>query len=348
MGGYTKPAELDYNTRLHPADIYYKPYDVSVYYSVNDSVYICYDEIKTEFCPTSTVKEDTPSKEYLTYEPDENAICKGTVAKGAVDNIIGLIPIVGSFYGLRQYSGEILRCLPKYSWWHRCTTRYDSIGQTTTYVDSDVPISDIIASIEGKTEEERNSRRSNTIRFAAVAVLGTSGQDQVDAVRFTIPVKLKNSNDAADLRLWLDSVDALDVKLGVYLEDTNIGKFKPPLEPTISGQITDVIWPTKDTYDRSEPVPVKVDFTNTGSEAHSFWVGYSVQDSAGKWWDAPAQQAAVAQPGESGSLELQWLPPEKAPERAYTATVALWEGKNSETGLMEGEFDPGQKRMLSN
>jgi len=106
-----------------------------------------------------------------------------------------------------------------------------------------------------------------------------------------------------------------------------------------SDQITDVIWPAKDTYDRSEPIPVKVDFNSIGSEPHSFWVGYSVQDSSGKWWDAPVRQAIVTQPGESGSVELQWQPPEVAPAGAYTATVALWEGQNSDTGLMEGEFD---------
>jgi hypothetical protein len=106
-----------------------------------------------------------------------------------------------------------------------------------------------------------------------------------------------------------------------------------------NGQIIDVIWPTKDTYNHTEPIPVDVDFENTGSEARSFWVGYSVQDSSGKWWDAPAQQAAVTQAGENSSLELKWLPLNEAPDGAYNATVALWDARNSTTGLMEGEFD---------
>ena len=109
--------------------------------------------------------------------------------------------------------------------------------------------------------------------------------------------------------------------------------------PVESGQITDVAWPAKDTYDHSEPVPIKVDFKNIGSEPRSFWVGYSVQDSASKWWDAPPMQTELIRPGNNGSVELNWQPPEMAPQGAYNATIALWEGYNSTTCLMEGEFD---------
>ena len=68
-------------------------------------------------------------------------------------------------------------------------------------------------------------------------------------------------------------------------------------------------------------------------------MGYSVQDSYGKWWDAPPQQTLATQPGESGTLQLQWQPPETAPRGVYNATVALWEGYNKTNNLMEGEFD---------
>jgi len=110
-----------------------------------------------------------------------------------------------------------------------------------------------------------------------------------------------------------------------------------------NGQIISVVWPSKDTYDRTEPVPVEVIFKNTGSEPHSFWVGYSVQDSSGKWWDATARQAWVTLPGESGSIELEWKPPETVPEGAFTAKVALWDGPNFDTCLMEGEFNSRTK-----
>lgn len=112
---------------------------------------------------------------------------------------------------------------------------------------------------------------------------------------------------------------------------------------TKGGQITDVTWPTKDAYDHTESIPVKVNFANTGSKTRSFWVGYSVQDSTGKWWDAPPKQTATIRPGERGSLELKWKPTEDAPQGAYTAKVALWENYNSNTGLMESEIESKMK-----
>jgi hypothetical protein len=116
-------------------------------------------------------------------------------------------------------------------------------------------------------------------------------------------------------------------------------------EPTVvGGRITNVVWPTEDTYNHTEPIPVDVNFMNMRSEAHSFWVGFSVQDSTGKWWDAPAQQTATIQPGESSTLQLQWQPPEAAPDGAYNTKVALWNGQKSiTTGLMESEFDSRMK-----
>lgn len=107
----------------------------------------------------------------------------------------------------------------------------------------------------------------------------------------------------------------------------------------IDGRITDVSWPSKSTYSYSESIPVSANFVNTGSQGFSFWVGYSVQDANGKWWDAPAQQTTFIQPGGSGSIGLNWQPPNIAPQGAYTATVVLWTGYNSNNGLMYGELD---------
>jgi hypothetical protein len=78
---------------------------------------------------------------------------------------------------------------------------------------------------------------------------------------------------------------------------------------------------------------------NIGSEAYSFWVSYSVQDSTGTWWDVPAQKAWALQPGESGAIQMEWSPPETAPTGAYNSKVALWKHRDYDTGLMEGEFD---------
>jgi hypothetical protein len=341
------PGQLDYGTGLHSQDVSYYPSDISLYYSVNDNVYICYNGIKTEY-KAIVRNAQTP---YTIYEPDPNGICKGTVIKGASDQLLGMLMgfvpgggVIGGLYSLSQYSTEVAKCLPTYPWWCKCIIQYESSNQIIEH-SNNAPDIDILTSIAGKTEDERNSRRSDTIRFSAIAsaFTGYSIDDQINAVKFTIPLKLKDPSGLGDLRLWIDSIDQNNIKVGSYIEDADIGKFKPSAKPTKKGQITNIIWPSKDIYDHLEPIPVKVDFTNIGSEEHSFWIGYSVQDSSGKWWDAPARQATVTQPGESGSLELEWKPPEDAPQGAYTAKVALWEGSNFDTGLMEGEFDSRKK-----
>ena len=149
-------------------------------------------------------------------------------------------------------------------------------------------------------------------------------------------IAIKDDSNTPAGTVWLTTKGKV-IKAEIKEASTTATELK---HQTVSGQITDVIWPTNETYIHTESIPVNVNFTNTGSEEHSFWVGYSVQDSSGKWRDAPPQQATtVAQPGENGSLELKWQPPENASVGTYNATVALWEGQNSDTGLMEGEFD---------
>jgi hypothetical protein len=326
----------------------YQPSEVSLYYSVNDNVYICYDEIKTEF----KLKD---KDNYVLYEPDVNAFCSGNVIEGGIKELIGLIPYLNAF-GVFQYASETAKCLPEYSWWCKNVIQYETSNQISEYSNC-VPGPDIFKAIEGTTEVERNGRRIHSIQFTRTALVGgpLNPRDKVlakvSAVRFTIPLKIKNLNKISDLRLWISSFDGQVSKCGVYLEDPQINKIKSTIDsgkngvesgenvPEKYGQITAVNWTTKDTYDRSEPVPVKVDFKNTGSNPRSFWVGYSVQDSTGKWWDVPAQQTTAIQAGESGTLELQWQPPEVAPDGAYNTRVALWNEQNSTTGLMEGEFD---------
>jgi len=132
-------------------------------------------------------------------------------------------------------------------------------------------------------------------------------------------------------------------EITIWIHPTGVNDKTEETFDGIAAQITDVTWPPEDIHDITIPIPVDVDFSNIGSQAQSFWIGYSVQDSTGKWWDAPPRQAVGTKPGESGTIQLQWLPPETAPQGAYTAKVVLWEGRNFDTDLMEGEFDSRTK-----
>jgi len=127
--------------------------------------------------------------------------------------------------------------------------------------------------------------------------------------------------------------------LGLPVSESLASSTEQSSSEYIQGNIEDVSWPAKSTFGLNEIVPVDITFKNTGPQAYSFWLGYSVQDSSGKWWDAPPKITSSTKPDDTGSVQLQWQPPEAAPLGAYTATVALWKGYDDSTELMEGELD---------
>lgn len=61
---------------------------------------------------------------------------------------------------------------------------------------------------------------------------------------------------------------------------------------------------------------------NTGAEEHTLWIGYSVQDSAGDWHDAPAIPVELASGEESDAQELS-TGPLKTPGY-YNSRVFVW------------------------
>jgi hypothetical protein len=107
----------------------------------------------------------------------------------------------------------------------------------------------------------------------------------------------------------------------------------------IDGRINDVIWPSEKVYDRFESIPFYINLTNTGTETHSFWVGYSVQDANGRLWNDPdiAQQTAYIEPGGSASMGLSWNPRNDASRGSFIASVILWEGWKND--FPRGELD---------
>lgn len=105
----------------------------------------------------------------------------------------------------------------------------------------------------------------------------------------------------------------------------------PISNAVVNGQITNVTWPSKSVYDPFETIPFCVNVTNTGSDEHSFWVGYSVQDANGIWWGEPelAQQTTPINPGNNSLVKLSWYPPSGiVPRGTYVAKATLWEDWN--------------------
>ena len=70
------------------------------------------------------------------------------------------------------------------------------------------------------------------------------------------------------------------------------------------------------------PAITSVRIKNTGAENHTLWIGYSVQDSAGEWHDAPAIPVELASGEESDAQELSTEPLETS--GFYSTRVSIW------------------------
>ena len=68
---------------------------------------------------------------------------------------------------------------------------------------------------------------------------------------------------------------------------------------------------------------------NTGPEAHTFFVGYSVREAGGEWRDAPAVPVEVEPGAESGETALT-TPPLETPGY-YASRVSVW-GEEPQAG----------------
>lgn len=75
-----------------------------------------------------------------------------------------------------------------------------------------------------------------------------------------------------------------------------------------------------------ERVSAYVTIKNTGEVEWTFYVGFSVQDPKGEWWDAPYESITL-KAGEAGNVTLFWTVNDSAPAGFYNARVAVWKSK---------------------
>lgn len=87
-----------------------------------------------------------------------------------------------------------------------------------------------------------------------------------------------------------------------------------------------------------EPASAAVRVQNTGSDATTFWVGYSVRDGAGRWYDAAALPVFLEPGAESEAQEMYTDPLGAA--GPYAARASIWDerpGSESATRLNDAE-----------
>ena len=84
--------------------------------------------------------------------------------------------------------------------------------------------------------------------------------------------------------------------------------------------------PASGTYHAGEEAASSLRFRNTGEKEQTFWIGYSVQDGAGRWHDTPADSVSLGPGEESDVQKRSWSVPEKTPlSGSYKVVMAVWD-----------------------
>jgi len=97
-------------------------------------------------------------------------------------------------------------------------------------------------------------------------------------------------------------------------EPAGISSFEPPSGVLQSG----------------EPAPASVRVANRGTDATTFWVGYSVRDGAGRLYDAPPRPVFLEPGAESDAQEISTGP--LGTEGSYDTRVSVWDGRPGSEG----------------
>ncbi|RQG96385.1 hypothetical protein EA473_04475 [Natrarchaeobius chitinivorans] len=96
--------------------------------------------------------------------------------------------------------------------------------------------------------------------------------------------------------------------------------------PEIEAEIIDIETPDG-TYSDGDPVVTTATILNTGTEAHTFFAGYTLHDSDGNAYDNDGEtgQPVTVHAGEELALELEWLVEDDGRDGEYDVQVTLWE-----------------------
>ncbi|WP_292469359.1 glycoside hydrolase family 16 protein [Methanolobus sp.] len=98
--------------------------------------------------------------------------------------------------------------------------------------------------------------------------------------------------------------------------------------PSVSADVISFS-PASGTYYPGDAVISSLNFKNTGNEDWTFWVGYSIQDSAGSWYDIPPHSVTLT-PGEVSSTQSKtWYVPSDSllTTGSYKVVMAVWKTK---------------------
>ncbi len=180
----------------------FTPKDVSVTFSVDNNVYIEYDDMKIEYCRYGNIDIVTGVSNYVTYNPspcEENLIDFGENIISTAHPVLGVVLTV---YNIFKLGGESIGCLSYlYDWSVDVSVdgnKIESHQETGKIIDK----YKIISKIVGEDEDERNNRRVENMVYSKDprSEIGVAPRSVV----ITIPVHPKDHTIKSDMRMWID------------------------------------------------------------------------------------------------------------------------------------------------
>ncbi|MBI2588103.1 glycoside hydrolase family 16 protein [Candidatus Berkelbacteria bacterium] len=114
---------------------------------------------------------------------------------------------------------------------------------------------------------------------------------------------------------------------------------KDVISLSVKAQIT-YFSPASGTYYPSNAVTSYLRFKNTGTERWTFWVGYSVQDKAGRWYDTPSHSVTLDPGKESSTQSKTWyvLTDPLLTTGYYKVAMAVWKTRPENGGATRLDY----------
>jgi len=220
------PNECIYIITIEDGDILspllpgFTPKDIVATFSVNNNVYIEYDNMKVDY---SLYDYKTGTSNYVPYNPTPCA----SNAKDFITAVVGTIPgpdVLCGVYDIFRSGGELIGCLSYlYDWQSEVTVNGNDVKNKRQEESQSKKVDKnyYFEKIMGATEKDRNDRRVETITYSEDPTLELSSIPP-RSVMITIPVRSKDSTLDSDFRLWID-IRAYS-STGVILKGSDQGK----------------------------------------------------------------------------------------------------------------------------
>ena len=154
-----------------------------------------------------------------------------------------------------------------------------------------------------------------------MATRGSAPLDPQESKNETFSYHWEATSGSHDIMVktdWSDALEESNENNNSKVETLNIGE--------IDAKIIDMsVEPG--TYKNGEVVKAEAIVKNTGTDKHTFFLGFSVKGPEGNWWDnkGTTGRKITLSAGEQNSYSLEWKVEDKAPGGQYDVLAVIWE-----------------------